>query len=249
MKRILLTIAWVASLVPHNLSAQTDAAKSDQWKSPAVIIPGKVNPDATLSAPSDAIVLFDGKDLLQFESTRGGDAKWDVKDGIMTIPFKGGDIRTRQQFGDFQLHIEWRIPELVEGSGQLRGNSGIFLQGHYEVQVLDSYNNETYFNGQAGAVYSQMPPLVNPTRKPGEWNIYDILYTAPTFKSDGTYRTRPLVTILLNGVLIQYNTPILGVTYKDYQGYPPGEAHGKGPILLQDHNCAVSYRNIWIREL
>jgi hypothetical protein len=208
-----------------------------------------MNPDATLSAPSDAIVLFDGKDLLQFESTRGGDAKWEVKDGIATIPAKGGDIRTRRQFGDIQLHIEWRIPEEVKGSGQNRGNSGIYLQGHYEIQVLDSYGNETYFNGQAGAVYSQMPPLVNASRKPGEWNTYDILYTAPTFKPDGTYRTRPLVTVLLNGVLVQYNTPILGVTYKDFQGYSPGEAHGNGPIILQDHNCPVSYRNIWIREL
>ena len=242
-------MAWVAGLISVNTSAQTEADPSGQWKSPAVVVPGKLFPDGTLTAPSDAIVLFDGKDLLQFESTRGGDAKWEVKDGIMTIPAKAGDIRTRQKFNDIQLHIEWRIPVNAEGSGQHRGNSGIYLQGHYEIQILDSYQNETNYFGQAASVYSQMPPLVNAMKEPGEWNTYDILYTAPTFKSDGTYRTRPVVTVLLNGVLVQYNTPILGITYKDHKGYPPGEAHGSGPILLQDHNSPVSFRNIWIREL
>lgn len=241
---ILMTSAGL--LAALNGFAQNE---NNGWKAPVVVTPGKMNPAGALSAPSDAIILFDGKDLSQFQNARGGDAAWIVGDGVFTVASKGGDIQTRKEFNDFQLHIEWKIPEDITGSGQLRGNSGIFLQARYEIQVLDSYNNETYFNGQAGSVYSQMPPLVNACRKPGEWNVYDIIYTAPTFKSDGTYRTRPLVTIIHNGVLVQNNTAILGITLKDYQGYPPGEAHGAGPIVLQDHGFPVSYRNIWIREL
>jgi hypothetical protein len=220
-----------------------------EWKAPRVVNPGSTASDCIQVPPSDAIILFDGKDLAQFETTSGGVAGWEVKDGVFTVAKKAGDIRTRKEFSDFQLHIEWRIPENIEGAGQLRGNSGIFLQGKYEIQILDSYNNETYFNGQAGSVYSQMPPLVNAMRIPGEWNVYDIIYTAPTFKGDGTFRTRPSVTILHNGVLVQNNTTIMGITFKDYKGYPPGELHGAGPIVLQDHGFPVSFRNVWIREL
>lgn len=223
--------------------------ENTDWKPPRVVIPASPASDCMVSAPSDAIFLFDGKDLLQFQSTHGGDATWTVSDGTFTVASKAGDIRTRKEFSDFQLHIEWKIPADVTGTGQLRGNSGIFLQGRYEIQILDSYQNETYYNGQAGSVYSQMPPLVNASRKPGEWNVYDIIYTAPTFKSDGTFRTRPVVTLLHNGILVQNHATIMGVTYRDYKGYPPGEAHGPGPIMLQDHGFPVSFRNIWIREL
>ncbi|MBR4778775.1 MAG: DUF1080 domain-containing protein, partial [Bacteroidaceae bacterium] len=153
-------------------------------------------------------------------------------------------------FGDFQLHIEWMVPKDIHGSGQGRGNSGVYLQDRYEIQVLDSYENETYVNGQAASIYKQSAPLVNPCRKPGEWNVYDIIYTAPTFKADGTYRTRPVVTVLFNGVLVQNNTTIIGTT--EYIGLPQFGPHGDGPIRLQSHGDPsepISYRNIWIRKL
>ena len=239
-----LSLACLLAAMP----AQTQEATSG-WKSPMIVTPGTSATDCLISPPSDAIILFNGTDLSKFRSSRGGDAAWTVSDGVFSVARKTGDIQTIQEFIDFQLHIEWRIPEDITGSGQNRGNSGIYLQGRYEIQVLDSYNNETYFDGQAGAVYSQKPPLVNASRKPGEWNVYDIIYTAPTFKADGTYRTRPVVTVIQNGVLVQNQTTILGITYKDHSGYPPGEAHGAGPIVLQDHGFPVSFRNVWIREL
>ena len=247
--KITIALMLFSFILACKTPAQEGKDQPGQWKAPMVVKPGTVTSEGTLTAPSDALVLFDGRDLSQFESVNGGDAGWEVKDGVFTVVKKAGDIRTRKEFRDFQLHIEWRIPADVEGSGQGRGNSGIFLQGKYEIQILDSYNNETYFNGQAGSVYSQMPPLVNAMRKPGEWNVYDIVYTAPTFKKDGTFRTRPAVTIFHNGVLVQNNTAILGITYNDYKGYPPGEEHGDGPLVLQDHGFPVSFRNIWIREL
>ena len=154
------------------------------------------------------------------------------------------------KFNDFQLHIEWRVPKDIEGSDQLRGNSGIYLQGMYEVQVLDNYNNKTYVNGMAGSIYKQTAPLANAMRKPGEWNVYDIIYTAPTFKADGTYRTRPHVTVIQNGVILQNNTEILGTT--EFIGLPRTVKHGAGPILLQVHgdkSQPISFRNIWIRNL
>ncbi|MCD8194551.1 MAG: DUF1080 domain-containing protein, partial [Tannerellaceae bacterium] len=156
---------------------------SEYWTpQPAIVTPGTATPDAAISAPSDAIVLFDGKDLSAWESVNGGAAQWIVKDGAFTVNKSTGDIRTKQEFESFQLHIEWRIPEDITGTSQARGNSGVFLQGQYEIQILDCYNNETYVNGQAGSVYKQTPPLVNAMRKPGEWNVYDIIYTAPVFK-------------------------------------------------------------------
>jgi hypothetical protein len=194
--------------------------------------------------------LFDGKDLSAWENTNGGPAEWPVKDGVFTVDKSKGDIRTKEKFESFQLHIEWRIPENIHGEGQLRGNSGVYLQGMYEIQVLDSYNNPTYVNGQAGSVYKQSVPLANAMRKPGEWNVYDIIYTAPTFKEDGTYRTRPMVTLIQNGVVLQYNTVILGTT--EYIGFPRTVKHGAGPILLQSHGDPsepISYRNIWIRKM
>ena len=206
----------------------------------------------TNSAPSDAIVLFDGSNLDQWVSKgNGGPAGWKVnRDGTMTVNKKAGDIVTKESFGDFQLHIEWCVPADVQGEGQSRGNSGVFLQDRYEVQVLDNYENQTYINGMAASIYKQNSPLVNPCRKPGEWNVYDIIYTAPTFKEDGTYRTNPHVTVIFNGVLVQNNTMILGTT--EYIGLPTFAPHGDAPISLQSHgdpSAPISFRNIWIRKL
>ncbi|MCJ8165881.1 DUF1080 domain-containing protein [Pontibacter sp. E15-1] len=198
------------------------------------------------SAPSDAIVLFDGKDLSQWKATDGkGEARWKVKDNAFTVG--KGNISTKQEFGDFQLHIEWSAPDEVKGTSQGRGNSGIFLQDRYEVQVLDNYENRTYANGQAGSVYKQHRPLVNAMRKPSEWNVYDIIYTAPRFKENGALFTPARVTVLHNGVLVQNNVELKGPT--EYIGLPEYKAHGKAPISLQDHGNPVQYRNIWIREL
>lgn len=212
--------------------------------------PGKAASNAFITAPSDAIILFNGKDLSQWEGENGEAAKWLVEGNALTVNKGTGDIRTIREFKDFQLHIEWFIPSDITGESQLRGNSGVFLQGKYELQVLDSYNNRTYSNGQAGSIYKQTPPLVNAMRPPGEWNAYDIIYTAPRFKENGTLFSPARVTVLHNGVLIQNNTVIKGHT--PYVGLPKYSQHGKGPIGLQDHGDPsepISYRNIWIREL
>lgn len=213
--------------------------------------PAVVDPGTACSAPSDAIVLFDGKDLSLWMAEDGSPALWSVHDGVMTV-VKGsaGNIRTKAEFGSCQLHLEWMTPVGIEGEGQSRGNSGVFLQGLYEVQILDSYDNETYVNGMVGSIYKQKAPLVNPMRKPGEWNSYDIIYTAPVFKEDGTYLYEPRVTVLMNGVLVQNNTAIRGTT--EYIGHPRVIAHGDGPLVLQSHgdpSAPISFRNIWIRNL
>ncbi len=198
-------------------------------------------------APSDAIVLFDGKDLSQFVDAKGEPAKWEVKNGVATVNGTG-DIYTMQSFGDCQLHVEWATPTKIVGEGQGRGNSGVFLQSKYEIQVLDSYTNKTYFHGQASAVYKQTAPLVNASRKPGEWQIYDIIYHAPRFDDKGKVTTSARVTVLHNGVLVQNNTEIKGST--SFTGDVHYEKHGaKEPLKLQDHHNPVRYRNIWIREL
>ena len=206
-----------------------------------VVTPGAV--------PSDAIVLFDGKNLDQWESTKDGSvAKWKVEDGVMTVVGGAGGISTKKLFGDCQLHIEWRSPnEGEDKKGQGRGNSGVFLQGIYEVQVLNSYQNRTYRNGQAGSIYKQTPPLVNATSKQGDWNVYDIIYTAPKFTINGGIETPAYVTVVHNGVVVQNHTKIQGVT--NYIGQPTNPVHGKAPIHLQDHGNAVSFRNVWIREM
>jgi len=212
-------------------------------------------------APSDAVVLFDGKDLSKWKSRDGNEAKWKVEDGDFNVVKRTGDITTKQKFGDYQMHIEWRIPVDIQGESQARGNSGLFLQdmsddlkidGYwYELQVLDSYNNATYVNGQAGSIYKENPPLVNAMRKPGEWNVYDITYTAPRWKEDGQLFSPARVTVYHNGVLVQNNFAIRGHTA--YIGHPYYFApHGKAPISLQDHgdpSKAISFRNIWVREL
>jgi len=212
-----------------------------------IIQPGVANTDA----PSDAIVLFNGTDVAtEWSDMRGNESKWIVKDGELISVKGAGYIKTKRKFTNFQLHIEWKTPSDVSGESQGRGNSGVFLQEIYEVQVLDSYNNRTYRNGQAASVYKQYPPLVNASKKPGEWQNYDIIYTAPTFGSDSTtYFTPPRVTVLHNGVLVLNNVSLRGPT--EYIGIPEYfiKKHGPGSISLQDHGNPVAYRNIWIREL
>lgn len=213
----------------------------------SIITPGEKPSDA----PSDAIVLFDGTDLgREWTNGEGGEPGWLVENGCATVVKGQGIIKTKRVFEDFQLHIEWRTPAEVVGESQGRGNSGVFLQGRYEVQVLDNYNNRTYRNGQAGSVYKQHPPLVNACKGPGEWQVYDIIYTAPRFNNDGiTFFTPPTVTVLHNGVLVQNNAKLRGPT--EYIGIPEYtvKKHGPDGIQLQDHGNPVSYRNIWIREL
>jgi len=212
---------------------------------PVVVTPGKTDREP----PSDAVVLFDGKDLSRWKSARdGGDAKWQVQDGYAEVVAKTGPISTKDEFGDCQLHIEWASPVVVEGEGQGRGNSGVFLMDRYEVQVLDSYQNPTYAHGQAASVYKQYAPLVNASRKPGEWQTYDIVFHAPRFDAEGRVIDRARVTVIHNGVLVQNNVELLGDTPHNrpalYIAHPP-----KGPLSLQDHGDKVRYRNIWIRPL
>jgi hypothetical protein len=196
--------------------------------------------------PADAIVLFGGTDLSQWQREGGGEAAWEVKEGVATVN-RTGNIVTKQPFGDCQLHIEWATPAEVSGEGQGRGNSGVILQGRYELQILDSYQNKTYFNGQAGAVYSQYAPLVNVSRKPGEWQSYDVIFHAPRFDENGKLLKAATITVLHNGVLVQDHVEIQGPTARQPAKY---EAHPlKQPLVLQDHGNPVRFRNIWIREL
>ncbi|MFC6997109.1 3-keto-disaccharide hydrolase [Rufibacter roseus] len=250
-----LTFTWTLAFVAAGFLTQ-EAAFAQEVPKPAKMTPEMtefwepeprvVTPGVNNAAPSDAIVLFNGKDLSEWKAkSDGGEAKWTLKNGAFTVG--KGDITTKKEFGDFQLHIEWSAPDEVKGSSQGRGNSGIFLQDRYEVQILDSYQNRTYANGQAASVYKQHPPLVNAMRKPTEWNVYDIIYTAPRFKEDGSLFSPARVTVLHNGVVVQNNVEIKGPT--EYIGLPQYKAHGKAPISLQDHGDLISYRNIWIREL
>ena len=210
--------------------------------------PKKITPGAMPGqAPSDAVILFDGKDLGNWTNVQGADAKWEVKDGAMTVVKGAGAVRTKQKFGDVQLHIEWRAPAVVVGDGQGRGNSGIFLQERYELQVLDSYESPTYSNGGAGSIYKQSVPLVNACLKPGEWQTYDVVFIAPRFSDNGRVIAPASVTVFHNGILIQNNFQIWGPT--SYKGLPIYQPHGKGSLELQDHGNPVSYRNIWVREL
>jgi hypothetical protein len=212
-----------------------------------IIQPGEKNSDA----PSDAIILFDGGDISrEWTDNDGNPSKWIVSDGELISVKGAGVIKTKRKFSNFQLHVEWKTPSVVTGESQGRGNSGVFLQELYEVQVLDSYDNRTYRNGQAGSIYKQYAPLVNVCRKPGEWQTYDIIYTAPTFNEDTvTYYTPPRVTVLQNGVIVQNNVSLRGPTV--YIGIPEYfvKKHGPGSLILQDHGNPVAYRNIWIREL
>ncbi len=216
---------------------------------PPVVTPGTFSTEEQPGRPpSDAIILFDGKDLSQWTDHKGDPARWIVKDGAFAIRPGSGIIRTRQEFGDCQLHLEFATPTPPRGHDQGRGNSGVLLFERYEIQVLDNFNNPTYADGHAGAVYGQHPPLVNACREPGRWQSYDILFTAPRFSADGTVETPAYVTVLHNGVLVQNHTKILGpMAYRTLARYTP---HGpKGRLALQDHGNPIRFRNIWIREL
>lgn len=207
------------------------------WPEPKVIDPGPIG-----GPPSDATILFDGKDLSNWDDGE----KWVVQDGYATARETG--ITTRAGFGSCQLHLEWAAPAEVIGEGQGRGNSGVYMMGKYEIQILDSYDNKTYFDGQAGSIYKQHPPLVNACRKPGEWQVYDILFTAPCFDSAGKVLQPAYVTVLHNGVVVQNHFELLGGTF--YERPPVYEAHpDKAPIHIQFHGNPVRFRNIWIREL
>ena len=215
------------------------AADKSNETEPKVIDPGP--------PPADAIVLFDGKDLSKWQSEKGDEAKWRVENGVMIVN-STGSIMTKEEFGDVQLHVEWATPSEVKGDGQGRGNSGVYLQGRYEIQVLDSYNNKTYFNGQAGAFYLHNAPLVNASRKPGEWQTYDIIFNAPRFDAAGKLTRPAYATVLHNGVLVQNHFELEGTT--SWDSAPKYEKHEeKLPLMIQDHGNPVRFRNIWIREL
>ncbi len=241
---VILTICSLHVGPVSNAQQQGDPELTEVWDpEPRVVAPGEHG-----KPPSDAIVLFDGSDLSQWQHEDSSAARWKVKDGAFTVVNGSGDVETRQSFGDVQLHIEWRTPAEIESEGQGRGNSGVFLQKIYEVQVLDSYQNRTYANGQAASLYKQYIPLVNASKRPGEWQAYDIIFEAPRFDDDGALLTPAYVTVLHNNVLVQNHVELLGPTL--YIGEPSYTAHpARQPLLLQDHDNPVSFRNIWIREL
>lgn len=254
-RKSVLALAGVGGLAAVSLAmAQTKPEETEVWKPvPPVVAPAK---DAG-GAPADAIVLFDGANLDQWVAALDKSPPgWTVANGVLTVDKARGNIQTKRSFRDYQLHLEWRIPADITGSGQARGNSGVFLastgprdQG-YEVQILDSYENATYVNGQAASVYKQHPPLANASRKPGEWQTYDIVWRAPTFGADGALVTPANVTVIHNGVLVQDHAVLAGETV--YIGKPGYKAHGPAPIKLQAHgdpSAPISFRNIWVREL
>jgi Domain of Unknown Function (DUF1080) len=219
--------------------------------------PQVVTPGVGTAPPSDAIVLFDGKNLDEWVSAKDkSPAQWVVAEGVLTVNKSAGNIETKRTFRNYQLHIEWKIPENITGTDQARGNSGVFLastgpgDAGYELQVLDSYHNKTYVNGQAGSIYKQGIPLVNPNRKPGEWQTYDVVWTAPIFNADGSLKTPAYVTVLFNSVLVQNHFELKGETL--YVGQPSYKKYDAAPIRLQahgDHSEPISFRNIWVRVL
>ncbi len=255
MKQNLLFSAILAGSF-FTVNAQTAKPEDTEYYTPVpkIVTPG----NSGGQAPSDAIVLFDGKNLDQWVAAKdpASPNKWTLSDNVMTVNKSNGDLQTKRSFLDFQLHLEYLIPSNITGKGQARGNSGIFLAalpwgpGGYELQVLDNYNNTTYVNGQVGSMYKQTPPLVNVSRKPGEWQAYEVIWTAPRFNEDGSLKSPARVTVLHNGVLVQNNTLLTGDT--PYIGQPAYKKHGAAPIKLQSHGDKsepISYRNIWVREL
>ncbi len=253
-KIALLAIVATTALWGWNVAAQSNRkAEMQKWPihdqsrpMPRVVDPGPA--PAPAPVPSDAIVLFGGKDLSEWTTSKGAPAKWAVRDGYMEVVKDTGSIRTKRGFGDCQLHVEWATPSPAVGEDQDRGNSGVFLMDLYEVQVLDSYNSKTYADGMAAAIYGQYPPLVNASRRPGEWQTYDIFFHAPRFDPAGTLTSPARMTVVHNGVLVQDNEELTGPTA--HKARPPYKAHAdKLPISLQDHGHPVRYRNIWIREL
>lgn len=241
-------------LMASSALAQAKPEDTEVWKPVPVVVAPAAMPGG---APSDAIVLFDGRDLGQWVSSQDkSPAGWTVAEGVITVNKARGNIETKRAFRDYQLHLEWRIPANITGIGQARGNSGVFLASTgprdegYEVQIVESHDNATYANGQAAAVYKQRPPLVNASRKPGEWQTYDIVWRAPVFGADGAVLKPATVTVIHNGVLVQDNAVLAGETV--YIGKPSYKAHGPAPIKLQAHGDPsepISFRNIWVREL
>ena len=234
--------------------AQTDPKATEQWEPvPKVVTPGKQDS----APPSDAVVLFDGHDLAQWESSKDhSPAHWKVHDGVVTVDKLAGNIQTKKRFKNYQLHLEWQVPRDISGDGQARGNSGLFAASTgpgdegYEIQILDSWKNKTYVNGQAASVYKQTPPLVNAMRPPGEWQTYDVIWTAPVFAADGTLKSPAYVTLFHNGVLVQNHTQLAGETF--YIGKPKYTPYAEAAIKLQAHgdpSQSISYRNIWVRPL
>jgi hypothetical protein len=251
----MIPLLYTCLFVSVSSFAQTDPKATEVWEpEPKIVTPGLTADDA----PSDAIVLFNGKTLKEWISVRDTSktAQWIVANGAFTVKKGTGNIQTKRKFMDYQLHIEWKIPKVISGSGQARGNSGVFLastgngDNGYEIQVLDCYNNKTYVNGQTASIYKQYIPLANACKKPGEWQTYDIIWTAPRFNADSTLKSPARITAFHNGVLVQNNVEIKGGTV--YIGKPSYKAHGATSIKLQDHGDPsepISFRNIWVREL
>lgn len=243
-----LSLALATSCAAQNKDELPDPKLTEQWEPKVPVVDAPAN-----GIPSDAIVLFDGSNLDAWEHTNPDAKPWTIANGAFTVakqkPKTNNGLRTKQSFGDVQLHLEFRSPPVVESQGQGRGNSGLFFgDGRYETQILDSYQNETYANGQLGALYKQYPPLANPARKPGEWSTYDVVYIAPRFHADGSLKSPARITTFINGVLTQLDAELFGPTI--FRGIPEYSAHPvKQPIFLQDHGDLVSFRNIWLREL
>lgn len=250
-KAILITTMLMAAsyaAYPQEFKVLDKPEQTEIWEP----IPPKVEAEGFSTAPSDAIILFDGTSLEHFVHKDGSEVEWDLKDGYMQVVKGTGDIYSKEWHEDVQLHIEWRADANQDGEGQLRSNSGVFLQGIYEVQVLDNWDNPTYVNGQVGSIYKQYPPAVNAIRPPGEWNTYDIIFEAPKFDPvNGAVTKKAKITVFHNGVLLHHAVELQGDT--PYIGTPSYRAHGAGPLRLQDHNdgtkSSVAYRNIWIRKL
>ena len=242
-----LLIALLGAILT-TLNAQNEQLtlpeQTEVWiPEPKVVVPG-----SETTAPSDAYVLFDGKNADAWQHGDGKPAQWKIENGVMTVVKGAGEIISKQSFGDCQLHIEWRSPvESDDLKGQQKGNSGVFFQGKYEVQVLNSYKNRTYSNGQAASIYKQHAPLANACRPVGEWNSYDIIFQAPRWRTNGSRETPGYFTVIHNGVVVQNHVEIQGTT--EYIGAPANKAHGDAPFKLQDHGNAVSFRNIWVRTL
>jgi len=251
--RLLISVLFLfaSALLPTPGSAHTQWLGHDRNRPlPPVVDPGvSSTPEKPGKAPSDAVVLFDGSNLSAWAAMDGQATKWVNHDGALECVPGSGYVRTLRSFGECQLHIEFATPSPAHGQSQGRGNSGVFFGlGRYEIQVLDSYDNKTYADGSCGSVYNQFPPLVNASRKPGEWQTYDILWTPPRFASDGALKSAPRVTVLHNGVVIQNNVELIGET--GWLERAPFKAHAeKLPLALQDHGNPVRYRNIWVREL
>jgi hypothetical protein len=248
-----LLLAAVPAAAQQTTSRPMRPEDTEVWQPvPKVVTPGRTDRDA----PSDAIVLFGGANLDEWVSARDSSpARWTVSDGVITVNKRAGDIRTKRSFRNFQLHLEWRVPRGITGKSQERGNSGVFLAydpplASYELQIVDSYDNPTYVNGQAGSVYKENPPLVNAMRPPGEWQTYDVVWTAPVFNDDGSVKSPAYVTAFHNGVLVQDHFALTGITKNT--GIPEYHRHGPAPIVLQAHgdpSAPISFRNIWLREV